>query len=199
LAKTNKKQERTPNSRVEATDHAIGTIDREGADLTEGRSIRGVNTVAMVRLDGRIRPAISGEPVTIAVPDAGWMIWITFLELDRGRGSSDTDGCDGEECCEDLSGEQHLCRRAESGKRADSKERVGLLRDSSVQPLALLYASDLLSANVAVTLVFSAYLTVLSVRPLFADGCVRLRTETSRGWTEARFFLFCFYSAFLCR
>ena len=51
MAKTNKKQERTPNSRVEATDSAIGTIDRESADLTEGLSIRGVDTVALVRDD----------------------------------------------------------------------------------------------------------------------------------------------------
>ena len=38
-----------------------------------------------------------------------------FLALDRGSG--DTDGCDGEECCEEVSGEQHRRQAAKSGTR----------------------------------------------------------------------------------
>ena len=40
---------------------------------------------------------------------------IAFLELDRGSG--DTDGCDGKDRCEELSGEHHRWR-AGSGRRA---------------------------------------------------------------------------------
>jgi hypothetical protein len=108
LAKTNKKQERIPNPPEEATGYPRVTIHLESSDLAEVGGVRGVDSVTLAQHGGRIRPARSAELFTLAVAN-GDTLWITFLGPDRGRGSGDTDSGDGEECREELSGEQHRC------------------------------------------------------------------------------------------
>ena len=91
-------------------------IGLEGVDILFLRDIG-----AFVQGDLYMR-ARFGPVCTIAVVNVGPII--TFLEPDRGSG--DTDGCDGEEGCEELSGE-HLCWQR---SRQESGERVRPLRDS---------------------------------------------------------------------
>jgi hypothetical protein len=90
-----KQKTRGSNSREQFTGYA--TIPPETADVPKPDASK---WVARARVADLI-PAISAELGTGAVVHV--VRNIAFLELDRGSG--DTDGHDGEECCEEISEE----------------------------------------------------------------------------------------------
>jgi hypothetical protein len=97
-----KKNERNPNSREEGTSDTRIRPERGDSTVKHGRK-----KVAYVRIDGEQLTGLGDfcESSTIA--------YVNIAQLSAFpafyRGSGDTDGCDGEECCEEVSGEQH-CR-----------------------------------------------------------------------------------------
>jgi hypothetical protein len=86
------KNKRNPNSLVQGTGYTI--INDDVVD-------RLVKIPAAVSVVDGLRSATS---VGVAVLNVAQR---ASLELDRGCG--DTDGCDGEECCDEVSGEEHRC------------------------------------------------------------------------------------------
>jgi hypothetical protein len=130
---------KNPNSREHGAYHAIvgPASARRRGNIESVEPIDTIGPVALARIDRAIPPTVAETAVCNATNA------ITFDELDGGSG--DSDGCDGEECCDELPGEHHGCYRAKSGKGGD--RRVGSvwggLRNRSVQSLILLYPSGL--------------------------------------------------------
>ena len=94
MVKTNKA--RNPNSRREATDYVL--IRYERGDILVDKRV----AVVPAQEDTFMRARFA-VVWPVAVVNVGQ--YITFLEFHQGPG--DTDGCDGDECCEELSGENH--------------------------------------------------------------------------------------------
>jgi hypothetical protein len=97
--------EKNANSRVQGTKNATGITSRgpsdEGVEPIDVPGLVAVPRRGGGRLDPSIRPAaVAAAPLSAAYR-------ITFLELDGGSG--DSDGCDGEERCEEVFGGQHGC------------------------------------------------------------------------------------------
>jgi hypothetical protein len=95
-----KTTERNPNSRVEGTSDTRIRPERGDSTVKHGRRLS-----AIARVDGEHLAGLGDFCESFTVTYVNVAQLLAFHARDRGAG--DTDGCDGEECGEEVSGEQH--------------------------------------------------------------------------------------------
>ena len=95
-----KTTEGNPNSRVEGTSDTSIRSERGDSTVKHGRRLG-----AIARVDGEQLAGLGDFCECFTVTYVNVAQLLAFHARDRGSG--DTDGCDGEECGEEVSGEQH--------------------------------------------------------------------------------------------